>query len=110
MSAFASTATYARSGRTPGEIHTRGLRSRRRQRHLIATRPRFRVKHAHSLLIQRLGLGVRVGHRGQAERSILTDAVDHVQDDAGLPRLVEVQAVPRHDIEQIVMREYAIVR
>jgi hypothetical protein len=34
---------------------------------------------------------------------VLAQAADHVEDDAGLASLVEVEAVAGHDVEQVVV-------
>ena len=43
-------------------------------------------------------------------RALLADAVDHVQNHAAMTSLIEVQTVPRDDVEQVVVRESAIGR
>ena len=45
-----------------------------------------------------------------ALRPLFADAVDHVEDNALLPRLIEMQAMPRRDVEQILMGERAVLR
>ena len=52
--------------------------------------------------VQRLGVRRRVADRGQPDPAGLREAADHVEHDAGLPRLVEVQAVAGDDVEQVV--------
>ena len=49
-----------------------------------------------------------VPHGGQPEAPALAERAHHVEDDAGLARLVEVQAVAHHDVEQVVGRERAV--
>src|SRR6266702_923777 len=51
-----------------------------------------------------------VANRGQSHSSQLTESAHHVKYDAGLSCLTEVQAVPHHNIEEIVRRQSAIER
>ena len=53
----------------------------------------------------RLGRGVP--DRGQADPAVLGEAADHVEHDPDLPRLVEVQPVSGHDVEQVGQRQPA---
>src|SRR4051812_10943595 len=46
-----------------------------------------------------------VADRSQPDPPVLGDGADHVQDDAGLARLVEVQPVPCHHVEEVVDAE-----
>jgi hypothetical protein len=52
-----------------------------------------------SFLIHGLGRGGRVPNRGEAYPPELGQAADHVKYDPALPGGVEMQTVPRHDIE-----------
>src|SRR5207342_283131 len=50
-----------------------------------------------------------VADGGEADPAVLGEAADHVEDDADLAGLVEVQAVPGHDVEQVAGHQPAQV-
>src|SRR5215204_49029 len=53
------------------------------------------------------GIGLRRGvtHSRKADTSVLGEAADHVEHDATLPRLVEVQAMASDNVKQVVDSE-----
>ena len=53
----------------------------------------FGVERRDRLPVERVRVGVRVGDRGQADAAAFGERAHHVEDDARLARLVEVQAV-----------------
>ena len=57
--------------------------------------------------VERVRLLGRVADRGQPDPAELGQRADHVEDDAGLARLVEVQAGAGDEVEQVVDREPA---
>ena len=57
--------------------------------------------------VEGVRLGRAVADGGQTDPAVLGEAADHVEDDAGLPGLVEVQPVARHDVEQVLEAETA---
>src|SRR4051812_13935577 len=80
--------------------------SERRQRRL-GRRAGLFVEGALGPAVCRVGLLSAVSDRGEADTAELREAAHHVEDDAGLARLVEVQAVTHRDVEQVVERQAA---
>ncbi len=72
--------------------------------------PRFLIEHSHSLRIGGPGFFMGIANGGQPRSPELTQRAHHVEHHAGLPRLIEVQIVPHHNIEKIVGRQNAIKR
>ena len=60
--------------------------------------------------VDRVRLLGRVADRGHAEPAGLGQRRHHVEDDAGLARLVEVEPVAHDDVEQVVGGEPAVRR
>ena len=66
------------------------------------------IQSRHHLFVERIGFLPRIPDSRESERSGLADRVDHVEHDALLARVVEVQAVACGQIEQIVVGEHAV--
>src|SRR5262249_29728475 len=66
------------------------------------------VQHGHDLLVQVVGAGRIVRHRGQARAAVLAEGAHHVEDDPDLPRLVEVQASANDEVEEVVGRQLPV--
>src|SRR6476469_5165402 len=85
-----------RSPQTLAEAHPEGYRERNQRRTRLGEQRRLRpVEHI-------LGGVWRVPDRGHAHPTALGDRAHHVEDDAGLARLVEVQAGPGDEVEEVV--------
>src|SRR4051812_30523436 len=72
-----------------------------RQRVLLEGPLRLPQQHRLSRVIAPSRLVGSVAHRGESYPAVLREAADHVEDDADLPRLVEMETVPRHDVEEV---------
>ena len=68
-------------------------------------RLRFLLEHRDRPCLDRIRLGGRVSDRGQSHATALPERTQHVEHHAGLPRMVEVQAVAGDDVEQVVGSE-----
>src|SRR6186997_1753925 len=60
------------------------------------------VEHRDRLAVDPVGVLGRVADRGHADPATLCQGGHHVEDDAGLPGVVEVEAASRGDVEQVV--------
>jgi len=63
---------------------------------------RFLIQHSHSLRIGGPGFFMGIANGGQPGSPELTQRAHHVDHHAGLPRLIEVQIEPHHNIEKVV--------
>jgi hypothetical protein len=73
-----------------------------RKNGLLERRAPFVQQNPFCPAVSGVGLSVRITDGCQPYSSVLGQAADHVKHDTGLPGLVEVQAVPRDDVEQVV--------
>src|SRR5215218_8902032 len=83
-----------------------GGRSERREREL-GPRTRLLTEQPLGTAERRVGVVATVPDGGQTDATELRERAHHVEDHARLARLVEVQAVPDRDVEEIVDRETA---
>ena len=57
--------------------------------------------------VELVGFGGTVSYCGEAHAPMFGEATDHVKNDAGLPRLVEVQAVASDYVEEVFQAQTA---
>ncbi len=72
--------------------------------------PRLLVERRHRPLVERIRLLRALVDRRQPRAAVLAERAHHVEDDAGLPRLVEVEARAHREVEQVVGRQRPIDR
>src|SRR5262245_25850743 len=68
------------------------------------------VEDVDGLLVERLSFFPCIANGGQTERTLFPHAVHHVEDDALLAGLVEMQPMPRCEVEEIAVREDPVRR
>jgi len=68
------------------------------------------IQSGYRLRVEGVGIFVRVADRRQPHQAQLGERVHHVEDDAPLPRLIEMQAMADGDVEELLVGERAIRR
>src|SRR5262249_25103493 len=71
---------------------------------------RLPLEHLADAVVEALRLRGRVADRSEADAALLGESGHHVENDAGLRLLVEVEVVADRDVEEVGRRERAVER
>ena len=77
---------------------------------MIESEVRFLIENTNGLREQSVGFSPVVADSGQTHATMRSKRAHHVKHDAGLLRLIEMNAVTGDDVKQVVRREDSIQR